>query len=134
MKTCHSIPKYQKCQQYSYVGVVGRGRWEGGRERAGGGGMVPLLKVEHSYQGRFWAYTKLQVRLKVTYMELLICCTCCGVKANAKQVSRKRWLLSEAEEKSYILIILKVISTDIARTTSLINCISQRPDNKSNEN
>jgi hypothetical protein len=57
-------------------------------------------------------------------MELLICCTCCGVKANAKQVSRKRWLLSEAEEKSYILIILKVISTDIARTTSLINCIS----------
>ena len=49
MKTCNSIPKYQKCQQYSHVGVVGRGRWEGGRERAGGGGMVPLLKVEHSY-------------------------------------------------------------------------------------
>lgn len=28
--------------------------------------------------------------VKLTYIELLICCTCCGVSANAKQVSRNR--------------------------------------------
>lgn len=42
-------------------------------------------------------------------MELLICCTCCGVKANAKQVSRKRWLLSDAkEENNYTFNYLQI--------------------------
>lgn len=31
-----------------------------------------------------------------TYIELLICWTCCGVNANAKHVSWNLWLLSEA--------------------------------------
>lgn len=33
------------------------------------------------------------------YIELLICWTCCGVKAKAKHVSWNRWLLSDAAER-----------------------------------
>ena len=35
----------------------------------------------------------------LTHIELLICWTCCGVSANAKHVSWKRWLLSDAAEE-----------------------------------
>lgn len=40
-----------------------------------------------------------------THIELLICCTCCGVSANAKQVSRNRWLLSDAGRKQEIIAL-----------------------------
>lgn len=34
-----------------------------------------------------------------SYIELLICWTCCGVNAKAKHVSWNRWLLSDAAER-----------------------------------
>lgn len=36
---------------------------------------------------------------RASYIELLICWTCCGVNAKAKHVSWNRWLLSEAAEE-----------------------------------
>lgn len=56
-------------------------------------------------------------------MELLICWTCCGVKAKAKHVSWNRWLLSDAAERSRETALITTCSyTHASRVLIVTKC------------